>query len=375
MKIGFDAKRAFYNTSGLGNYCRGTVNQLLQYYPENEYVLYTPSLKNSIHFKGKDKAGIITPQSFPDRLFPSIWRSGRMSKRLQSDKINVFHGLSNELPNGIHKTGIPSIVTIHDLIVFRHPGFYRFFDRKIYTAKFRYCSKVADKIIAISEQTKKDIIRILNVDEEKISVVYQGCDPAYYQVAGNETKTKIKEKYNLPGQYILMVGTIEERKNLLGVIKAMHLNKIDMPLIVIGKPTPYLDTVKAYIASHHIKQVYFYHNVPNNDLPALYQMATVFVYPSQFEGFGIPVLEALASATPVITSKNGCFSEVGGKTSLYVDPNEPDDIGVALQKVLTDEALQETMKKEGLKHAKLFSEEEVARNTMDVYKEVIKLKV
>ncbi len=371
MKIGFDAKRAFFNTSGLGNYCRGTINQLLQYYPENEYILYTPSLKNSIHFKGKDKADIITPENTADRLFPSIWRSSRMSRRLQSDRLNLFHGLSNELPKGIHKTGIPSVVTIHDLIIFRHPGFYRFFDRKIYLAKFRYCSKVANKIIATSEQTKKDVIRFLNVNEEKISVVYQGCDPAYYLNVDDEIKIKIREKYSLPGQYLLMVGTIEERKNLLGVIKAIDQNKIDMPLVVIGKPTPYLEIVKAYIASHHLKHIYFYHNVPNNDLPALYQMATVFVYPSQFEGFGIPVLEALASGMPVITSKKGCFSEVGGKASLYVNPNEPDEIGEALKKVLTDEALQETMKKEGLEHAKKFSEEEVAKNTMGVYKEVI----
>ncbi len=371
MRIGFDAKRAFYNRSGLGNYSRSAVQLLMKYYPENEYLLYSPSVKKAIEFAGKEKALTITPERSIDRCFSSLWRSGKMWRRFESDQLNLFHGLSNELPRGIHNINIPAVVTIHDLIVMRHPEFYPFVDRKIYVSKFKYCSKHAHKIIATSEQTKKDIMQFLGVDENKIQVVYQACNPVFYDDVSVEEKMRVIQAYHLPKEYMLMVGTIEERKNLLNVVTAIDRKKIDVPLVVVGKATPYLKKVKDYISRHAVSNVFVHHNVPGEDLPALYQMADVFLYPSRFEGFGIPVLEALASGTPVITTEQGCFNEVGGPCSVYVDPYNPDSVGNAMEKVLSNKSLQDEMKTEGKAHAGKFKENVVAKNLMKVYNEIL----
>ena len=168
------------------------------------------------------------------------------------------------------------------------------------------------------------------------------------------------------------MGTIEERKNLLTLIKALHYGKIDMPLVVIGKNTPYLNKVIEFIERHSLINIIFCDIVQNQDLPGIYQLADLFVYPSIFEGFGIPILEALYSKVPVITSKGSSLTEAGGKYTLYVDPNNVEEMAAAIKKVLCDRELQERMKIEGYKHARGFDEDKVTANIMDVYLKVMK---
>ncbi len=372
MKIGFDAKRAFFNNSGLGNYSRNTIRLLSKFHPDNKYVLYTPSTKNAIQFEIAPEADIITPSSIYDNWSKSYWRSVKITKQLIKDKIDLYHGLSNELPLKIYRTNIKSIISVHDLIFIRYPELYKHVDRKIYIKKVRNGCKNADKIIAISQQTKTDLVNFLNIKEEKIEVVYQGCNPIFHKTINKTLKNKIKTKFNLPDNYILYVGTIEKRKNILNVIKAIHENKIDTPLIVVGKATGYLGQVKNYVEKHNLSsQILFYHNIKTADLPAFYQMADLFVYPSIFEGFGIPVLEAINSAIPVITSKGSCFSEAGGEHSIYINPENTEEIAEAITKALTNSSLREKMIEKGLEHAKKFNDKTVAENLMNTYLKII----
>jgi glycosyltransferase involved in cell wall biosynthesis len=372
MRIGFDAKRAFFNRSGLGNYSRNTIIQLVDAFPDNSYHLYTPSKENIISFIDDKSITVSTPESFIGQKLKSAWRSLWLGRQLKNDKVELFHGLSNELPKDICKSGVKSVVTIHDLIFMRHPEWYKPADRKIYKAKFSFSAKAADKVIAISEQTKSDLVEFLNIDENKIEIVYQGCHPIYRQKVVNALNKVVIKKYNLPENYILYVGTIEERKNALNIVKAIHEGNIETPLVIIGKPTPYTERIHQYILENDLSdRVKLFHNVPLEDLPSLYQMANLFVYPSTFEGFGIPILEALYSGIPVITSKGGCFKEAGGKYSKYVDPKDIDELANAIKEVLGDKQLQVKMITKGLVHAQKFNNNDIANNIMSVYKKAL----
>lgn len=371
MKIGFDAKRAFFNASGLGNYSRDTIALLSKYYPLNKHVLYTPNIERSKPFCSFENIELIGPSKLIHKKNTWFWRSYELTRQIVKDKIELYHGLSNELPVNISKSGIPSIVTIHDLIFFRYPQYYKFFDRKIYKKKFKLAVDQSTRVIAVSNQTKSDIIEFLDTPANKIEVVYQGCNTAFYRFVGDEEKNDVVSKYGLPRDFILYVGTIEQRKNLLSLVKAKDIGQIDCPLVVVGKATQYIKEVVNYVISKKLKNVFFYHNIPNEDLPAIYQMAKVFVYPSFFEGFGIPILEAINSKVPVITSKGSCFSEPGGPSSIYIDPNWPVEIADAINKVLHDHSLRSKMISDGFNHAQQFRQENIARNLMNVYESII----
>jgi glycosyltransferase involved in cell wall biosynthesis len=371
MRIGFDAKRIFYNRSGLGNYGRNTIRILQIYFPDNEYCLYTPSTKNSLWSSQDKNIHICLPQRLQDKLFKDYWRAFSMTKQVSSDNLDLFHGLNNELPKNIHRTNTKTLMTVHDLIFIRFPQYYRPIDRIVYKLKSKYSVGIADKIITDTRQTKEDVVTFFNADPDKIEIVYLSCNPIFYQHVSASVIEKVKEKYSLPDQYILSVGTIEERKNLLSVVKAMHKDSIDMPLVTIGRSTKYCDTIRQYVAQKNLEnQFLFYHTIETSDLPAIYQGADILVFISVFEGFGFPILEALYSKTPVISSTNGCFEEVGGKSSLYVNPHDIDEIAHCIKKVLDDSNLRTKMINDGYAHAQSFNEDVIVKKMMAVYKSI-----
>lgn len=369
LNIGFDAKRAFFNRSGLGNYSRNTINLLQKYYPEHNYYLYSPKSSNEL-FNFEDKNFTIRTKN--DKFTPSsYWRSFTLSKVIQKDNVQIFHGLSNELPFTISKSKTKSIVTIHDLIFLRYPELYKSIDRKIYNNKFRKSCENATKIIAISNQTKSDIIEYFKIPEEKVKVLYQTCNSTFYTKQNEAELINVREKYKLPANYILYVGTIEERKNLLNIIKAINNSKIDIPLIAVGRKTKYLNEIEEYINKNNItRKLQVLSGVENSELPAIYQMAEMLVYPSTFEGFGLPIIEALYSGIPVITSKGGCFPEAGGKGALYIDPKNIDEIGEAINSILGNNNLKKSLVEQGNLHVQNFDEKVVTENLMKVYEEV-----
>jgi glycosyltransferase involved in cell wall biosynthesis len=368
VSIGFDAKRAFYNFSGLGNYSRNLLFALSKNYPDNSYYLFTPKTKNRVLVENEEHFNLIGPSLSFFKLINSIWRIKYITSDIKRQGIGLFHGLSQELPFGIEKTGVKSIVTVHDLIFMRFPEFYRKIDAKIYHWKLVHACKVSDHIVAISDQTKSDLIRFLNVTPEKISVIHQGCNPYFWNSYSKDFFQEVRTKFNLPGKYLLYVGTIEERKNLLGIIKAMHIKNIDIPLVVVGRKVgSYYETVLKYISTQHLKNIIFPNHILNIELPVIYQNAECFIYPSFFEGFGIPLLEALVSKTPVITSKGGCFAEAAGPGSIYVDPYDTEKIGEAIIKVVNSKELRDKMIKIGAAYADNFKDEVIADAYMKLY--------
>lgn len=363
MRIGFDAKRAFLNASGLGNYSRNTINALHRYSENNHYVLYTPEIKDGL-FENYIQFEVHTPESPVAKIFKSVWRS-KSTKLLKKHQIDIFHGLSNELPYGIHKTKIPSVVTIHDLIFMRFPEFYKTIDRKIYHNKVKYACSSAKKIIAISEQTKEDIIRFLKVDPGKIEVVYQSVSPVFFE------RTEIENlcaKYNISKNFILSVGTLEPRKNQMAILKALHSGKIDSQIVFVGKPTSYVKNLYDFINTNNLSsQVKFLNNIPENDLAGLYQQACLSVYISHFEGFGLPVIESMASGCPVITSNVSCLPETAGGAAILCNPNDCNELVSQINILLENDNLRNDLIRKGNERAKLFHPKYFAKKMISLY--------
>jgi glycosyltransferase involved in cell wall biosynthesis len=373
MRIGFDAKRAFFNRSGLGNYSRSLIASLSGLYPENEYYLFTPSYPGRVDFN-PEKVHLIQPETTFGKLFPSWWRSRGIKTDILKNEIDIFHGLSNELPVRIKETGIKTVITIHDLIFLRYPELYKPIDRKIYFWKSKSGCMAADRVIAISNQTKNDIIEYYGIDESRIDIVYQASDPLFGIRVDEQRKHAIRNKYNLPAEFLLTVGTIEKRKNLLNMVKALEIGRTSLPLVAIGRPTAYIREIQEYIETTKLqKSVILLHDVPTEELPAFYQMASVFLYPSIFEGFGIPILEALNSGTPVITSQGGCFSEVSGPAGCYVNPLEPEEIANAIDRLCSSDDLRNNMTGLGYKQAENFTAGRIAECQMNIYKKLADL--
>jgi len=375
MKIGFDAKRAIQNNTGLGNYSRYVVEILSQYYKENDYFLYAPKKRENSrlhHLITRENIHFKFP-CFLWKLFSSFWRTFFLKEALITDQMEIFHGLSNELPVGIKRTDIPTVVTIHDLIFLRYPNLYAPIDRWIYRLKYRYSCTVADQIIAISECTKRELIAYLGLPDEKIAVIYQGCHSNFKQTVSSDKKILTVRKYKLPARFLLYVGTIEERKNLLLIVKALQYLNEDIHLVAVGKRTNYQTEVERFIKNHQLSErVHFYPNVLFDDLPAFYQLAQVFIFPSRFEGFGLPVIEALTSGVPVIAAKGSCLEEAGGKHTIYIDPDDDKALADHIHAILDDELLACRMAEEGKKYVMRFSDETIAKEMMNLYRSIRK---
>jgi glycosyltransferase involved in cell wall biosynthesis len=370
MNIGFEAKRIFHNKTGLGNYSRDLIRILHNYYPENNYYLYNPKPSNQKLFETNNTNVFEKlPLSAFNIKFYNFWRQKTVTADLVKDRVIIFHGLSGEIPIGLRNNNIKSVVTIHDLIFVKYPHLYSFFDRVIHLYKFKKAAQEADVVIAISEQTKKDIVEFLKIEASKIIVIYQGCNAAFKVDYPIEEYQEVITKFNLPKQFILNVGTIETRKNILLVIKA--IKKINTILVIVGNETAYINEIKKYIFENNLEnKVVFLKELSIKELAIVYKLAKIFVYPSLYEGFGIPIIEALYSRTPVITTLGGVFSEAGGLNSLYVNPTSVEEMENAILKLLKNDDLCEEIAQKGWEFVQKFNDNVIANQLILVYNRI-----
>ncbi len=368
LKIGFDAKRAFQNKTGLGSYSRTTIDALVRAYPENAYYLYTPAIKEGL-YEAPGQAVTVSPEGRWWSGVKPIWRSYKVTELAQKSGVQLFHGLSHDLPVGLAKAGIRSVVTFHDLIMMRYPRFYRAADRRLYYRKNKYALKVADQVIAISEQTKRDLMEFMAVDESRITVLYQSINPLFYEKAHPDDLELTRLKFRLPHQFIILPGTLEARKNQGRILKAILENRIDIPVVIAGKQTSYLRKLKPLVRQLKDRLV-FIQTASNQEMAHLYQMADLCLFVSLFEGFGLPVAEAQACACPVITSNLSSMPEAGGDGALYVNPESTDEIGAAIRLLLENEAKRKELVELGTRNAERFKPEEYAHKLMEIYQKL-----
>lgn len=371
-RIGYDAKRLFNNFTGLGNYSRTLLRNLATYYPDEEYFLFTPNVQRTDQTKYFLDSPMYSVQQ-PTQLRRLLWRSWGMTHDLRRHKIDLFHGLSHEIPFSLANSGIPSVVTIHDLIFQHYPEQYRWTDRLIYDYKFRYACDHADHIVAISESTKQDIMQFYGTPEDKITVVYQSCHEGFMTQTTAKAQARVLEKYQLPDTYLLYVGSLITRKNLLGIIEALHRLPADLrlPLVIVGNGDAYKQRVVDLATRYQLQHLLHFIRPAFSDLPALYQHAQIFLLPAFYEGFGIPVLEALFSETPVITSNVSSLPEAAGPDAALVDPHSPDAIADAITTLLTDTERRAAQVAAGYAYAQRFNGETLTDQMMDIYQRVL----
>ena len=372
LRIGFDAKQLFNNFTGPGNYSRTLLKNLADYFPDNAYFLYTDRVaKNEETYFYLNSAfySVHGPKGQPGVL----WRNFGIKREMRKHKLQLFHGLDHELPVGLPHLGLKSVVTIHDLSFMRFPSHYPFWKRRIRAARTRHACEQADHIVAISEHTKRELLHFYDLPAEKISVIYQSCHERYMQEKPNKTREAVRKRYQLPASYILSVGSITQRKNLLGVVKALALlpEAERLPLVVVSRGGAYRRVVQTYLESKGLKPWVRFVDVAFDDLPAVYQSADLFVYPSLYEGFGIPILEALFSQVPVLTSSTSSLPEAGGPGAHLVDPSSPEAIAEGMKRLLTDKPYREELIVNGYAHAQQFRGEALTNQMMKLYQQVI----
>lgn len=378
MTIGLDAKRVVRNATGLGNYGRTLVNDLGRVMPPDWHLrLYAPDagrddLRQQVALS--DRVQMAYPRRAKLKVQRALWRMGSIVADLRHDGVRLYHGLTGELPRGLRQAGILGVVTIHDLIFMRHPEYYHWADAKIYEWKFRVACREASRIIAISERTKQDVMELGGVSEDRIDVIYQSCSPRFAAPLPQADLAEVRARYGLQGRLLLSVGTIEERKNIQLAVSALHHLPQEVHLVAVGRATDYSRRVlNAAAKSPLARRIHFLHGVSDHDLQALYQMAEVFVYPSRYEGFGIPIIEAIHSGLPVVAATGSCLEEAGGPDSQYVSPDDPQALAVAIGQVLCGMPGRHNRVQRCREWVQRFEGYSVANQVMDVYRRVLEL--
>lgn len=374
MRIGYDAKRLFCNNTGLGNYSRSLVANMHAAFPGDRQLLFSPRLRRNADTEPffSDSYDRISP-----RPFSPLWRTAGMVRDIKRSKLDIYHGLSHELPIGISSAGCRSVVTIHDLIYRLQPDDFSWIDRQIYDFKFRYACRNADRIVAISNSTKYDLMMHYGIAESKIDVVYQSCSETYSHKCAPQELARVRQKYGLPEAFMLSVGSLISRKNILAAVQAVEQLRgiVSLPLVIAGGGGEYKETVKRYISDKQLEDVVLFPPyISNEDLPALYQMAKIFVYPSRYEGFGIPIIESLWSGTPVITTRMSSLSEAAGPGAWYCHPDRPDSIAEGIVRICTNRDFEHALISDGYKYVQRFAPAYTSESMHRVYESVMQQK-
>ena len=368
MKIAFDAKRLFNNHTGLGNYSRTLVTNLSIYEKIDQYILFAPNTTDSQYLSKFQHLDIVDPR--PN--ISAYWRSFGIHKDLNKLNLDIYHGLSNELPFSSSKIKAKKIVTIHDLFYEKYPQDFSLIDRNIYKLKTEFACKKADHIIAISEATKRDIIEFTGTPDKKITVLYQSCNPYFSTYFPDEIEDDFLT--NLPEKFFLYVGTLNKRKNLISILRAMkslHFSE-RIPLVVVGTGSKkYTKYLRSFVLANKLETcVFFLGSLVNNKLKKLYKKADFLCLPSSYEGFGIPIIEALSCGTPVLSSRTSAMPEAVGPCGMLVDPTDNMELANSLQKMAFDESMTKRFRSNIPNHVSKFDGKVTAQKLRLLYNNI-----
>ena len=370
MRIAIDARKL--RDYGIGTYVRNLLRQLARQDAATEYVLFCHEADCGI-------TATLGPnfRAVPESAGPYTVREQiAIPMDLRREGASLFHAPHYVLPP---LTPCRSVVTIHDCIHLRFPQYlpnrigYAYARASLWNATHR-----AGRVITVSEASKRDILRYFKIPESRIDVIYNAIDDRFWEQPPADDVERVRQRYQLTAPFILYAGNIKPHKNLERLIESFHLMRHDSPelkdvqLLIIGDEISKYATLRRAVHRHKLhKHVRFFGFVSDQTLAALYRLADVFVFPSLYEGFGLPPLEAMASGTPVITSNVSSLPEVVGDAALMIDPYEPQAIADAMRRVLTDPDLRAELRAKGLARARGYSWERSIRRVREIYSEVL----
>jgi glycosyltransferase involved in cell wall biosynthesis len=384
MLIGIDASRtATRERTGTENYSFNLIRHLLALESGHHYRLYFNRLPTIELCSATVPPCAVIAALFPTRAdlelrvmpFPRLWTHLRLSWEMARQPPDVLFVPAHVLPL-VHPR--PSVVTVHDLGYLYYPGAHRPLDRLYLDLSTRYNARAASRIIAISQATKDDLVQHYGTEPDKITVVYSGCDEAMQPVEDEATVERVKARYGIRGDYVLHVGTLQPRKNLERLLEAYAIVKRQAKrgetpdLVIAGSKGWLYDQIFRQVKKLSLEtEVIFPGYVSQDDLPALLSGARLFAFPSLYEGFGLPVLEAMACGTPVLCSNVSALPEVAGNAALLVDPLDVESMAEAMNCLLQDEGLRAQLTERGLRQVRQFSWDRCARETLAVLEDAL----
>jgi len=373
MKVCIDTSPAVHRRAGLGRYAQELTTALLAADTDDSYVAFYHRPKDAVIDPPLDQIPHLTT-----RLDTKPWRFSALLGQLShipQDRmfpgIDLFHATDHLLPR---LSRVKSVFTLHDLIFRLYPETHKPLNRWFLTLMMPRFLQAAGAVIAVSQHTKRDAMDFYGIDEAKIHVIYEGVS-SRFRPAPVQAMARVRQTYKLPEQFILSLGTIEPRKNLSSLLEAYRVLRnrgSESGLVIVGKKGWLYEGFFRRLRELGLEnEVLFTGFVPDADLPAICSAAELFVFPSLYEGFGLPVLEAMACGAAVITSNVSSLPEVAGDAALLVDPASVKELTEAMAAVLEDEELRISLRAKGPRQAARFSWEMAARETIDVYESVL----
>ncbi len=374
MKVAIDVRTVLPNRSGVGNYVLHLIQNLRKVDPDSIYFFL--SLKKNLSFLGPlapEQNPLQTVFSHENHPLGDFWEHFILPIRLMKKGIDVFHGPASLIP--FRRDHYQVVVTIHDLVAFLFPETIPLKYGAYMRYLLRQAVKRANKIISVSHHTRQDLIEILKVPSEKIVVIHEAPSPIFRPYDRNKVRTLLKERYGIQKKYIYHLGNIEPRKNLIVLLQAFtrvcQELGTEYQLVVSGQKGWLIRSLSHFLKNYPMRdQVLFTGYVPMEDLPLLMNGAEIFVFPSLYEGFGLPVLEAMSCGTPVISSNRSSIPEIVGSAGVLIDPTDVRELAHRIVYLLRNGEERRRLSLLGKDQAARFSWEEVARKTLDVYRSV-----
>ncbi|UCF93737.1 MAG: glycosyltransferase family 4 protein [Desulfobacterales bacterium] len=371
MKICLDISPAVYRRAGIGRYTRELTSALLDLGGEDEYVGFYNRAS------GANLDGCFSEMTHLTRDLPDKpWRLSVLTAHflgISQDRwmpgIHIFHATDNLLPL---LSEVKSVFTLHDLAFRHHPETHTCLNRLFLRTMMPWFLRKADTVVADSESTRRDALKFYKLKQSKIRVIYPGVHPRFRPVHDLERLAAVRRRYALPARFLLFVGSIEPRKNLETLLEVFrNLRPDEVRLVIAGeRGWRYRTTLECLQSSDLRRKLILTGFVPDDDLPVLYSLAEAFVYPSLYEGFGLPVLEAMACGTPVITSNSSSLPEVASDAAIMVAPRDVRGWLRALDQIIQNSVLKAELRQRGLRRARGFSWESTACKMRKVYQEV-----
>ena len=372
MNIGFDAPD-FFGYNGAASYSRSIIFTMAKYLPGHEVHVFVPGRQPKGFSSGMENIRIITPGIQTNKEPGPLWYAFQAGRKLKKHQIKIYHGLHNELPriSSSYKDQLRLVLSVHHLTFLHHPDLFKQPEIEAYRESIRQNCSMADHIMVSEETTRTDLINHFQIPANKISMLTRPCDPFIQRTASEKEKKQIRDKYNLPDQYMLFAGKAENQKNIFLLAQAIEQTHKDIPLVILTSPTPYLRKLVKYLSTHLLDEVYFLTHPNFHDLPAIYQSARLFVYPSYYSGYGTPIVEAAYSNIPVITSEPDYSEKFSFERMFFIEPDNPTRLADKLNEVWDkkpDKKYPENTNQEKEQHK---TNREIAEDLWQIYQKTI----